>query len=179
MSDIRQYLYCPRIIYWRRVLRVGGAETPLMRRGKERQDRAVREAIRLVPLRGCRVERDVILKSERLGLWGRLDGLLHCGERAYPLEVKFASPARSHRIQLAAYAMLIEENFDVEVREGFLYYPGGLGLVRVDSLRKLRREVMRALEGIRRILEEEYMPPPTPNKGKCAVCEHFLACRGV
>ncbi len=179
VSEIRQYLYCPRIVYWRRVLRLGGVETPLMRRGREGQARALRDALQLVPLRGCKVERDLILFSERLGLWGRLDGLLICGDRAYPLEVKFASPARSHKVQLAAYGMLVEERIGRRVDQGYLYYPGGEGLIEVEGLRRMRGEVLRIVGELSRIVEEEILPPPTANRAKCRVCEHYSACKGL
>ncbi len=158
---------------------MGGVETPLMRKGRERQARAIRDSLQLVPLRGCRVERDVDLHSGRLGLRGRLDGLLICGDRAYPLEVKFATPARSHRVQLAAYGMLVEENFGVRVDEGYLYYPGGAGLVRVEGLGRMRGEVLRIIKDLKGIIKGEYLPPPTRNRSKCRVCEHFSVCRGV
>jgi len=150
-----------------------------MRRGRERQARALRDALQLIPLRGCRVERDLVLFSERLGLWGRLDGLLMCGDRAYPLEVKFASPARSHSVQLAAYGMLVEERVGRRVDEGYLYYPGGEGLMKVEWLRRMRGEVLRIVAELRRIVEEEILPPPTTNSAKCRVCEQYAFCRRV
>lgn len=181
VSDLRQYLYCPRIIYWRRVLRFGGKETPLMLRGKELQSRSVSRALELVPLRGCRAMRDIYMTSDDLGLRGRLDALIVCNtkERAYPLEVKHGNPASSHKVQLAAYSLLVERVYNLQVNEGFLYYPKKEGLVRVIISPELRKKALDTVNRIREILIEESLPPPTKNAGKCFVCEHYVACRRV
>jgi CRISPR-associated exonuclease Cas4 len=67
---------------------------------------------------------NLALRSERLGLSGRLDLLIVREGEAIPVEFKnsTAGLALQHKYQLAAYALLVEELTERSVRRAFVYY---------------------------------------------------------
>ncbi len=175
VSDLRQWYYCPRIIYWRYTFRAPWKPGKITK-VDERHDPSW--VGRLKAFSGCKVERNVCLRSSSLNLVGCMDALITCGDELIPLEMKRGALRDGHDVQLCAYAMLIEENFGVRVTRGYLYYPGEkLEEVPMDD--SLRRKVLRTLNQIRKTLEEGRMPEPTKDRWKCRVCDHYTYCGGV
>lgn len=184
-TDLKQWAYCPRIPFYRHVLPVRPAPTYKMRRGKHVQ--AAVEA--LERRRGFRAygmgagERrfGLWLRSDRLGLSGKLDLLILTPDACYPVDFKDTKggPRRNHRLQLAAYALLAEEAFDRPAPDGFIYLVPekrvlGLVLTEVD-----RDDVRFATAEVRRMIECEELPLPTPVRRRCEVCEFRNYCGDI
>ncbi len=175
-SDLKDYLYCPRTIYWRYVLRIAEPRTGLMIRGKRLQDKAITRALELASLKGYRAIRRLPLRSRSLGMRGVLDALL-VGEDLKPLEVKLGLRREAYKVQLTAYAMMVEEKFGEDVKEGFIFYPSGLE--RVLFTERLRRRVMDVSREVRRIVLSESLPDPTVRSRRCGSCEYYPFCRRI
>lgn len=176
VSDLKHWYYCPRVVYWRRVFKAAWVTGRVADLGKERHN--LSWIVRLDRFRGCEVERDVCLRSEKLGLFGCLDALIKCGKEMHPLDLKRGWYEEGHDVQLGAYALLVEETYNTTVRTGFLYYPGKkLEEVEIDE--RLRKTVMRTIKKVQEMLESGRMPQPTRESWKCRVCDHLSYCRGI
>lgn len=185
VSDLRQWVYCPRVVWWTHVCPVGKVESFKMRQGllKERRRQRLqrRRTLRAFQLEQGEASDNINLFSTRLGLAGRLDMLIKSGECRYPVEMKFTSgPARlNHRIQLAGYAMLLEEEFGVAVTHGYVVRLPDDTVDRVpidEPLRELTRQTIGAL---RQMIRHERMPTAAPILAKCVDCEYRLFCGDV
>lgn len=181
ITDLRQYLYCARVLFFTVYL---GPTRPLtfkMEEGmRQHEAEAVREARRSLRPYGLEDgERvlDLRLWSERLGLGGRLDMAIRRRHEAIPVEHKHsASPVGTHqRYQLAAYAMLLEEAWSWPVRRAFVYQIPLRRAVAVSIRPGMRRYVVHTLRAMREMLAREQMPAPTRRAGRCRECEfrHF------
>lgn len=122
------------------------------------------------------------LRSRRYGLVGRPDYLVQTrdGGRRFvvPVEVKSrARPARpydSHILQLAAYCLLVEDNFDAAPPYGLLRYADAtLQIPFTDELRDRVLETAAAIRASRRAGEvrRSHAEP-----GRCAACGYRSAC---
>lgn len=185
VTDLKQWAYCSRIPFYRYVLPVERPVTYKMERGK-----AVQTAVEaLERRRGFRAygmkegERlfGVRLCSKRLGLSGKLDLLIRTPEACYPVDFKDTEgrPRQNHRVQLAAYALLVEEAFRVPVPQGFLYLVPRKEVVAVPMAEAEREEVVRILGEIRKIISRELMPDPTPVRARCETCEYQNYCADI
>ena len=111
------------------------------------------------------------LRSEKFGLTGNPDKLVTIGNEIAPSIIKTgAMPEngvwKSDRLQLTAYAILVEEIYNTVVIRGFVEY-ARWGIVReVMIKRHERRKVLQLRDRVRRI-EEGFMP----EKPKDAPCE--------
>src|SRR5438132_3524147 len=109
VTDIKQFLYCPRICYWNYVVPIerrlppkvayGAADHALLARLEERR------TLRAYGLSEGQRRFHVRLISAALGLTGILDALLETPDERIPVEYKdtLGGVRLNHRIQLAAY----------------------------------------------------------------------------
>jgi len=177
---VRQFFFCRQIPYLNLVLHVVEPETESMVYSRERHELFKAQYLPR-DLRPRRVLTGVDLRSERLGLVGRLDALVETvfGELV-PCELKHSALSRGRPLlkdiaQLAAYAMLVEDVFRAVVKRGVLYYAedGGKAVVRIQqSHRDLVRMAVRRIRGM--VASEE--PPAERNLGACQGCWYRRIC---
>ncbi len=185
VSDLKQWAYCPRIPYYRYVIPVKVAPTYKMRRAKETeaavQALEVRRGFRRYGLERAERRFELYLRSPRLKLSGKLDLLLVTEKAAYPVDFKDTEGGvrYNHRIQLAAYALLVEEKLQLPVPLAFVYLVPTKEVASVAVATKERAEVMRALQEIRRMAAREAMPAPTPVRARCVGCEFRNYCADI
>lgn len=186
VNDLKQYLYCPRIVFYNNVMPVERKSTFKMDSGQRAQDRIEelelrRKLVRYGIAEGERKFR-VYLKSARLGMSGMLDALIvDEGGRYYPLDYKEtdSGPQANHRIQLCAYGILVEDHFQTSVERAFLYALRSDEVFEVPLDQPLRRRTEGALQAIREMVGREQMPEPADNPRKCENCEFRNFCGDV
>ena len=186
VTDIKQYFYCPRILFYTYCLPV---PRPVSYKMEEGQDQHVHEAelerrrsLRVYGLQQGKCHFNVALYSPTLALSGRLDMLILTADEAIPVEYKFTyrrRPQRNHCYQLAAYALLVEEAWQRAVQRGFFYLIPRRRASQVMIHKVWRRRVLNILQDIREMVSTEGMPPPTRQRGRCIDCEYRLYCADV
>ena len=187
VSDLRQWTYCPRVAWWTHVCPVGKLESYKMKQGllKERRLQRLqkRRTFRSFGFKGTAgsIECNVSLFSPRLQLAGRLDLLLHWGANRFPVEIKFTrGPARlNHRLQLAGYAMLLEDEYGITVSHGYVVRLPDDTVDRVLIDGPLRDLALKTMDALRTMMRREEMPPASPLLVRCVDCEYRLFCGDV
>ncbi len=186
-TDLKQYIHCPRITYYENCLPDFRPTTYLMEAGREAHEeeriRAVRRTLRLYELAEGERHTEVSLRSEQLGLAGKIDEVIVVAgdpPLAYPVDYKLTDRLRpQHRLQLAAYALLLEDCWGARVEEGFVYLIVRRRAERVRIDAALRQAVLDALDDIRQIVEWERMPSAPADKRRCSVCEFRRVCNDI
>lgn len=120
---------------------------------------------------------DVTLYSERLGLVGRPDRIVRRGEIYVPEEWKSSiHVSHGHRLQLATYFLLIEEEYGVRPPYGVVVLGDG-SRVEVKNTPALRAEVLTVAAAIRvrRTRLAEPVPVNQP-ASKCRRCGQRANC---
>jgi CRISPR-associated exonuclease Cas4 len=185
VTDLKQYAYCPRVVFYEKCLPHVRPRTYKMDAGKARHEDEAERASRRVITRYEVTEGErrfnVRLFSERLGLWGLLDEIvLTPDQAAIPVDYKLATHVSfNHRIQLTAYALLLEDCEDCKVEQGFVYLIPARKLVSVPMTAKLRDTTLNLLGEIRTMIASERMPSPVTRKSQCAACEFRRFCNDV
>ncbi len=193
VGDIKQFFYCPRIVYFRYLMPSFRPTTYKMEEGKLRQKEEERLEKRrttarfgLGPKEEVRATKLFNLKllSESLGLSGLLDMALLMDKEVIPVDFKDGSFSKSHSValhhkyQLIAYGLLLEESYEKFSVRGFIHsledgrtrsitFSEGAKVFLKSKIKKMRRM----------ILEEEF-PDETPYKGRCRECEFKPVCKG-
>ncbi len=191
VTDLKQYTYCPRIVYYRYCLPTIRPVTILMEEGIRQhsveEDREERRSLRHYQLDEGERFFHLSLRSETLGLTGSLDLAIATPTRNVPnaeaivVEYKYSEQkAGVHfRLQLAAYALLLEEAWNLPVRRGYIY---SLPLKRAETVPitpALRKKVVQTVAAIRRQIERQEMPGPPVAQGRCTTCEFRRFCNDV
>jgi CRISPR-associated exonuclease Cas4 len=115
---------------------------------------------------------EVDLRSDRLGLSGRLDRLVTDGHVPSIIKTGFAPDDgvwKKDRIQLAGYAMLTEERYGSRIELGQVEYPrsGAIRTVQIHSVDRGR--FLRIRNRVQQIKEGRL--PERPEEARCDDCE--------
>ncbi len=126
------------------------------------------------------------LASDNLGLLGKVDCVRRRDGSYLPYEHKRGQPRRndgqpheawpSDRLQLIAYAVLLEEAFGQPIPEGRIRYHAANVTVRVPIDDRARDELRQAIEEARRLRSSIERPPITDNDRLCAHCSLAPVC---
>lgn len=184
VTDIRQHAYCPRIPYYFYTMPLERPVTAKMDLGKEEHaSTSAKEARRTLKAYGIeRGERwfDVDLRSDHLGIRGKIDMVIETPYETIPVEYKMASSVGlHHKYQLAAYAMLAEHTFCRTSSRAFVYLTPLKKALEVPVTAALRDHVHKILRELRENAEGERLPKPTPYRARCAGCEYRRFCGDV
>ncbi|UIE36491.1 type I-MYXAN CRISPR-associated endonuclease Cas4/Cas1 [Leptodesmis sichuanensis] len=129
---------------------------------------------------------ELILENSELGLRGRVDALRTRSGQTIPYEHKRGQCYRdrtnkpqaweSDRLQILAYACLIEAALGITVLEGRIRYHADNVLVHVPLDAQGRQEVREAIEQARQLRLTTERPPITTNERLCARCSLAPVC---
>lgn len=122
-----------------------------------------------------------LLKEPQLELIGMCDKIEIVDGKYYPVTIKSSNPPikgvwDQDAIELAAYAILLEEEFETDVFVGFIDYEkiGDRRPVVMDvNLRKGLFDVMRE---VKEIIDNKKLPNVKKNPRKCNLCEYRDVC---
>jgi CRISPR-associated exonuclease Cas4 len=191
VTDLKQWTYCPRVLYYRYCLPEIRPITDLIAAGiRSHGDEAGREERRSLRTYGLAVgERafDVGLRSIALGLRGRLDLAIAVPDREAPdaeamvVEYKDSEKAAGphFKLQLAAYALLLEEAWGLPVRRGYIYSIPLREAEVISITPALRQKVRQTVASLRAAIEGEHMPDAPASRRPCVSCEFRRFCNDV
>ncbi|MBI1934940.1 CRISPR-associated protein Cas4 [Candidatus Woesearchaeota archaeon] len=115
------------------------------------------------------------VESDELRLKGIIDQV-HVYDNDYvPFELKtgkmpFDGIWPSHRVQIAAYSMLLQERFNKDIKEGFVVYLDTKEKRHIAINPYMKEEVIQLVNEVIDLLESKELPDFCNNKNKCRKC---------
>jgi CRISPR-associated exonuclease Cas4 len=184
VTDLKQYVYCARILYYHTCLPKVRPTTYKMKASIEahatEEDREHRRTLRAYGLKQGERHFNVGLVSERLGMRGEVDLVIETETELIPVDYKLSSKMGEHfRLQLTAYALMLEDAWGAPVKRGFFYW---IPQRRAEEMRitvRQRAKLDEALAAMNAMLLREQMPQPTRQRSKCVGCEFRRFCNDV
>jgi len=191
VTDVKHYIYCPRIVYFERVLHAKPVFGSQQEEGREKHEEYVqkelrrKDAIYYSPdFLGAEKILFVNLSSSKLGLTGQLDCIIKTVEGEFiPVDYKNMESDKGkvwmdHKYQLVAYGLLVEENYSTVVKRVFINYIPEKLILKVEITPNMKTHVKRVIGHIKRIIKDETLPPIRVAKNKCAGgCGHKQICQ--
>lgn len=186
--DLKQWTYCPRVFYYQRCLPRIRPTTYLMdagiAEGKTAEGREKRRSLQTYGLTAGTRHFNVPLRSDVLGLTGEADLVIETqqtnGVEWIPVDYKLSRKVGKHfKLQLTAYAMMLEEMHAVKVQRAFIYLIPLRKATAVNITTRLRNELSAALKNMRLTETRQQMPPPTAQLRKCQSCEFRRFCNDI
>src|SRR3972149_9747665 len=191
VTDVKHYVYCPRLVYFDRVLHATPVFGSQQEEGKESHEDYVgkelrrKDAIYYSPeFVGAEKLLFNPLSSDTLGLQGNVDLIIKTAKGEFvPVEYKNmrsddGAVCMDHKYQLVAYALLIEETFGAVVKRGVVNYIPETLLLQFELTPTMKSHVKRVLGHIKRIIQDEELPPIRVAKHKCqGGCGHKQTCQ--
>lgn len=185
-SDVIEYLYCPRFIFYMKCLDISQHENERYKVMKGREVHDEKSKINREYLRkklGC-VAKDisVYLTSSVLHLRGEIDEVLSFSDGTLaPLDYKFSEYKdwvfQTHKYQSTLYALLIMENYGKEVNRGYVCYIRSKNFIKeipfytadFEKAKNLVREILD-------IISKGYYPKKASSQTHCIDCCYKNIC---
>lgn len=189
VTDLKQFAYCPRVVYYEYCTPGLRPVTYKMSAGIAEQERVAgleeRRSLRAYGFQRGERHFNVTVTSAQLGYTGQVDMVIATseegGRRLFPVDFKLSrrEPGHHFKLQLAAYALLLEEAWQAPVDEGAIYLIPTKQVIKVKLTTRLRNDAVRHLAAVRDLLTAERMPPPTAQRSRCVNCEFRRFCNDV
>ncbi len=185
VTDIVQYNYCPKKVYFLKTLNLRIPPRRKMEYGREIHEQEMRKLERRKTVYGIprekveRVEHSLHLEDPELGLAGTVDTVVIMKDGTpVPVEAKYTDlPKITWKIrkQLAAYALLLEKHYGKTVKKGVVYFPLQRKLLNTEITPIDKLAVKRDIQKIRQLIKSEKIPRKA-DKRKCGYCEARKYC---
>lgn len=185
VTELKQWMYCRRIVYYHGLMPEAGRTTYKMQEAIRAQELIegleMRRGLREYGLEEAERRFGMWLADEGVGLSGKVDLLLKGPERSAVVDFKLTSGevGQNHRMQLAAYAVLVEASLGERVDLAFLYRIPDNRVFPVPVSEEMKAGVRRAVGEIRAVREREELPAVTAVRARCAECEYANYCGDV
>ena len=115
------------------------------------------------------------VESDEMQLRGIIDRIEVYENGYVPIELKTGKMPKEgiwpgHRIQIIAYAMLLEERFKTQVKEGFVNYLDAKETRHIVINPFMKEEIANLVKEIKELLKNQEPPGYCKNKNKCTTC---------
>jgi CRISP-associated protein Cas1 len=177
VSALHAFAYCPRLFYLEEVEALYTQDAAVFAGRKLHEELAEQEEGEW---------EDLFLESVELGLRGRVDALRQRDGQVIPYEHKRGRCHRdeqkqpqawaSDRLQVLAYACLIEAALGITIAEGRIRYHADNVLVRVPLDEVGRQWVRDQIIAARELRDATHRPPVTDNERLCTRCSLAPVC---
>jgi len=183
--DLKQWAYCPRIVFYGYVMPVDKKSTYKMEHGRSAEEAIdrleKRRKLAEFGLAEGKRQFHVWCSSRRLGLSGKLDLLIDSPAGLFPVDFKDSDQQvhANHVTQLSGYALLLEDRYGRSVDRGFVFLIPREEILAVDLTRELKDRTLTMLDEMRRAITRGETPEPTNVKSRCENCEFRNYCGDV
>jgi len=186
ISDVLEYLFCPRFIYYMHCLAIPQNEGSRFKviKGREVHDekRVTNTEYLRKKLGVVKKEINVFIASKNHHIKGIVDEILFLDDgTATPFEYKYAefkdTIFQTYKFQLVLHALMIKENYNIDVKKGFICFTRSNN--HIEELVFTERDFKKSLEIINEILEiidKGFYPGKSKYKNKCIDCCYSNIC---
>lgn len=186
ISDVLEYLFCPRFIYYMHCLDIPQHEEKRFKvlKGREvHEEKLITNPDYLRKKLGViKKEMNVFIASKQNHIKGIVDEVLFLDDgTAAPFEYKFAefkdTIYQTYKYQLVLHAIMIRENYHVDVKRGFICFTRSNN--HIETIEFTEEDFKRGLEIVNEVLEiidKGFYPNKGKYKNKCIDCCYATIC---
>ncbi len=177
---LRQWCFCPRVVYYRELLGMKALEPLWSKQGGAYHQRETilfkRRNLSRFHLKEGIKHHNINLKNKTLRLHGISDLIIETPDRVFAVEYKLGKKVNSgHIMQLLAYALLAEKHFSKQASHGFILTGDGkLKVVEIDN--EKREKLKLIVDKIFKMLFDNHKPPSDATAHQCGQCEYLNYC---
>lgn len=181
VSLIREWHYCPRVVYYKELTHYQVVHPAWVQQGKEfhvaESQLWKRRNLSRFNLQEGQCHHNLSVRDEKLALHGIVDMAIETRDAVYAAEFKMSVryKSRGNILQVAAYAMLLEQHFGKPSPVSFLLGQGkALHVVEVDEA--CRESVLKTAVQIRDMLQRGLKPDSNATVTQCCNCQYLNHC---
>jgi CRISPR-associated exonuclease Cas4 len=181
VSYVRQYLFCPRVPWFKMVEAFEPPMPSWVEQGK-RWHQKQPELQKKRQIQGLQTpyqhQPDAWVESRRYGLYGYADEVLHNSRQAVAVEYKHDKrpPSTAQKLQLIAYLLCLREQYPQHEIWGILYKGGGKKQYRVEIRPDDIERIKQVVQAIRANSQNHLLPESSAQAAQCDQCEYLRYC---
>lgn len=179
---IRQYKFCPRIVYYNLLTNIKPFYPRQVSLGVEYHD-LQNELLTSRKFKKFHIDYEEIIsdkyfEDEKLGVCGKVDLAFLTSNEIIPIEFKHIQkkPSYSHILQLVGYGILLSKKYNKEFNIAFIVYSNNMKFHKIEITNKHIEDFYKVIESIKRILKNDLLPNSDANEEKCIQCEYLNFC---
>ena len=179
---IRQYIFCPRVVYFLEVLNIPKVSPVWVKEGenhhKKQAELFKRRTLSRFHLENALFKSNINLSYEDFNFYGICDGLIISDKNIYPVEIKLhgTKPTKAQKMQLIAYGILAEKIYEKDFNLGFIVFEKNAKTIPIEVDEKQKKELISLVEKIIEMIKKEKLPYSDATEEKCTQCEFENYC---
>ncbi|MBW3001758.1 CRISPR-associated protein Cas4 [Candidatus Woesearchaeota archaeon] len=122
-----------------------------------------------------KIKSEYKISAEDIGISGKVDQVLVYPDSVVPIEIKSGKAPKegaweNHKVQLAAYALLLENAFKISIPAGYVKYVDESVSRRIEINAFLKDQVKELVKSVNFMLKSRQLPKKADNPNKCEKC---------
>lgn len=179
---IRQYMFCPRIVYYSLLTNIKPIYPRQVSLGNDYHE-LQNELLKSRKFKKLDIDYDVVISDKYfentdLNICGKVDLAFSCKDEIIPIEFKHIEKktSYSHVLQLIGYGKLLENKYNKKFEKAFIIYGNNMKFHKIDITQKYIEDFYKVINGIEEILKNDILPNSDANESKCIQCEYLNFC---
>ncbi len=180
---IRQYLFCPRIVYFNLLSNIKPVFPNHVEAGSRfhiKQDYlfSMRTFNKLKINYNVKLNNEY-MEDESLFLNGIVDTAFICDNEVIPVEYKDINNNNipySHKMQLTAYGMLLSKKYHKPLKRGIVIYSNNMKHKEIIITEKDKTNLLEIIIKIQSMVEKAVFPESSAGEKQCLQCEYLNYC---
>jgi len=179
---IRQYHFCPRIVYFNLLTNIKPVFPRHTDLGKEyhklQYQLTKNRKFTKLHINYKEILLEKYLEDELLHINGIVDLAFICDDEVIPVEFKFIEkkPSYAYILQVVGYGLLLERKFGLPFKRGFIVYSNNIKFHQITFNEKLKEDFLTTVKEIEKIEELGILPYSSADEKKCSQCEYLNYC---
>lgn len=184
VTDLKQWAYCKRIVYYQKLMPHSPPRTYKMESGRKQEPETIvlerRRTLKRYDLPDGERRFGVRLYSSQMDLGGTIDLLIESGPASWPVDFKRTGGGlrENHTWQLAGYALLLAER-GRRVEAGFVQQVPDGQVWRVEMTTERLAIAREAIVAMQEMIRQERLPDATEVRARCEECEWRNFCGDI
>ena len=179
---IRQYLFCPRIVYYNILTNIKPIYPKHVKLGNEyhnlQNELLNSRKFKKLNIQYTKILSNKYLENEDLNISGIVDLAFITNNEIIPIEFKNIDKKYSygHILQLVGYGILLEKKYNKSFKQAFIIYGKNLKFHKIKITTKYKNDFFKIIDKINYIVDTEIFPNSSANEKKCSQCEYLNYC---
>lgn len=181
---IRQYIFCPRIVYYNLLTNIKPIFPRQVSLGIEyhslQEKLSKNRKFKKLDIEYNEALLDKYIENETLNICGIVDLALLCNDEVIPVEFKFIEakkkPSYSHVLQLYGYGLLLSKEYNKEFKRAIIIYSNNMKLFKIEITQKIKDDFLKTLKAIEKVERNNILPNSSANELQCSQCEYLNYC---
>jgi CRISPR-associated exonuclease Cas4 len=180
---IRQYIFCPRIVYFSLLTNIKPIYPKHVRLGEEyhniQEKLSKNRKFKKLNIEYHDIVQNRYYEDQKYNICGKVDLALICDDEVIPLEFKSSNSKKlqkGHIMQTIGYGILLSKEYNKKFKKAFVVYNNNLKLFQIDIQIPLKIEFFEYIKKIEKIVKNETFPNSSANENQCMQCEYINYC---